>query len=95
MPEAGGGSAVEAAGAEGVAVKFAQPTPEGLEPVLYLTRRGDIVVAAVDPKDPFPKYHGQGGRLHRAGRFDAARVAGREARDHARHAVTSSTRARS
>jgi hypothetical protein len=67
VPEATAGTEVEAAGPTGVAVKFAQPTPEGLEPVLFLTRRGDIVVAAVDPKDPFPKFHGQGGRLHRAG----------------------------
>ena len=67
VPEAVPGTVVEAAGPTGVAVKFAQPTPDGLEPVLYLTRRGDLVVAAVDPKDPFPKYHGQGGRLHRAG----------------------------
>jgi 3',5'-cyclic AMP phosphodiesterase CpdA len=67
VPEATTGSQVEAAGPTGVAVKFASPTPDGLEPVLFLTRRGDVVVAAVDPKDPFPKYHGQGGRLHRAG----------------------------
>lgn len=67
VPEAVAGTVVEAAGPTGVAVKFALPTPDGLEPVLYLTRRGDLVVAAVDPKDPFPKYHGQGGRLHRAG----------------------------
>jgi len=67
VPEATPGTVVEAAGPTGVAVKFAEPTPEGLEPVLFLTRRGELVVAAVDPKDPFPKYHGQGGRLHRAG----------------------------
>ena len=67
VPEAVTGTVVEAAGPTGVAVKFAQPTPAGLEPVLYLPRRGDLVVAAVDPKDPFPKYHGQGGRMHRAG----------------------------
>ena len=67
VPEATTGSEVEAAGPTGVAVKFADPTPEGLEPVLFLTRRGDVIVAAVDPKDPFPKFHGQGGRLHRAG----------------------------
>jgi hypothetical protein len=48
-------------------VTFAEPTPEGLEPVLFLTRRGEVIVAALDPKDPFPKFHGQGGRLHRAG----------------------------
>jgi hypothetical protein len=67
VPEATAGSTVEAAGPTGVAVKFVDPTPDGLEPVLFLTRRGEVVVAAVDPKDPFPKFHGQGGRLHRAG----------------------------
>ena len=61
------GTGEYAEGPTGVTVKFADPTPDGLEPVLFLTRRGDVVVAAVDPKDPFPKYHGQGGRLHRAG----------------------------
>lgn len=61
------GSLVEAASPSGVAVKFSHPTPEGLEPVLFLTRRGDVIVTAVDPKDPFPRYHGQGSRLKRPG----------------------------
>lgn len=67
VPEAAPGTEVEASGPGGVAVTFAEPTPEGLEPVLFLTRRGEVIVAALDPKDPFPKFHGQGGRLHRAG----------------------------
>ena len=58
---------VEATSPAGVSVKFSHPTPDGLEPVLFLTRRGEVIVAALDPKDPFPRYHGQGGRLHRAG----------------------------
>lgn len=61
------GATVEASSPTGVAVKFANPTPEGLEPVLFLTRRGEVIVAALDPKDPFPRYHGQGARLHRPG----------------------------
>jgi hypothetical protein len=61
------GSTIEASSANGVSVKFLHPTSDGLEPVLYLTRRGELIVAAVDPKEPFPRYHGQGGRLHRAG----------------------------
>jgi hypothetical protein len=65
--EAGPPGVVEATSPAGVSVKFAHPTPEGLEPVLFLTRRGEVIVAALDPKDPFPRYHGQGGRLHRAG----------------------------
>ena len=68
VPEAGpAGSSVEAVSGTGVSVKFARPTTEGLEPVLFLTRRGDVIVSALDPKDPFPRYHGQGGRLRRAG----------------------------
>ena len=56
---------IEAWSPSGVAVKFV-PT-EGIEPVLFLTRRGELIVAAVDPKDPFPRYHGQGSRLRRPG----------------------------
>jgi hypothetical protein len=68
VPEAApAGAVIEASAPSGVAVKFTQPTPEGLEPVLFLTRRGEVIVAAVDPKDPFPKYHGQGSRLRRPG----------------------------
>ena len=61
------GVTIEASSPSGVAVKFAHPTPEGLEPVLFLTRRGEVIVAAIDPKDPFPRYHGQGSRLRRPG----------------------------
>ena len=61
------GSVVEATAPSGVSIKLAHPTTDGLEPVLFLTRRGDVIVSAIDPKDPFPRYHGQGGRLHRAG----------------------------
>ncbi|MBA3540745.1 MAG: hypothetical protein H0T79_14130 [Deltaproteobacteria bacterium] len=67
IPEATAGTVVEAIGPTGVAVKFARPTADGLEPVLFLTRRAEVIVSAIDPKDPFPRYHGQGGRLHRAG----------------------------
>ena len=61
------GSTVEAVGTQGISVKFARPMVDGLEPVLFLTRRGEVNVEAVDPKDPFPHYHGKGGRLHRVG----------------------------
>jgi len=61
------GTVVEAVSPAGVSVKFERPSAAGLEPVLFLTRRGEIIVSAIDPKDPFPRYHGQGGRLHRAG----------------------------
>jgi len=58
---------VEASSPTGFSVRFQHPTPQGLEPVLYLTRRGEVIVAALDPKDPFANFHGQGGRLQRPG----------------------------
>jgi hypothetical protein len=68
IPEAApDGSVVEAASVSGVSVKLVRPMPEGLEPALLLNRRGEVIVAAVDPKDPFPSYHGQGSRLRRPG----------------------------
>ena len=61
------GAAVEAVGKAGVTVRYAGTAEGGLEPALLLTRRGEIVIAAVDPQHPFPDYHGQGGRLGRPG----------------------------
>lgn len=61
------GAVVEAAAASGISVKIANPAPDGMVPVLFLTRRGDVIASTIDPVHPFPKYHGQGGRLHRAG----------------------------
>jgi hypothetical protein len=61
------GSTVEAVSPIGVSVKFTLPLPDNYEPVLFLSRRGEVIVAAVDPKDPFPKFHGQGSRLRRPG----------------------------
>ena len=34
---------------------------------LFITRRSDVIVALVDPTDPFPAFHGQGRRLERPG----------------------------
>jgi hypothetical protein len=62
------GRVIEAVGAGGMTLKFDRPaTPAAPTPVLFLTRRGDVVVALVDPAQPFPDYHGQGGRLRRPG----------------------------
>ena len=63
VPEAGQPTAVIEATSAAVSVKYLHQ--DATEPVLYLTRRGDVEVASVDPKDPFPAFHGQGGRLHR------------------------------
>jgi hypothetical protein len=64
---AAAGTVVEASAPSGVSVKLAHPTPDGFEPVLFLTRRGELTARAIDPKDPFPKWEGQGGRVHRPG----------------------------
>ena len=61
------GAAVEATAPSGMSVRLGHPMPDGYEPALFLSRRGEIKVGAIDPKDPFPRWHGQGGRLHRAG----------------------------
>jgi hypothetical protein len=61
------GAAVEARGPAGVSLRLERATADGLQPVLVLTRRGDIGVAAVDPRQPFPDYHGQGQMLRRPG----------------------------
>ena len=69
VPALGGpNAAVEAVGHAGISVRFASTGPsDALEPVLFLTRRGEVVVTMVDPTHPFPDYHGQGGRLGRPG----------------------------
>jgi hypothetical protein len=62
------GATIEARGPTGVSIRLDRPVDAAaMQPVLFLTRRGDVVVALVDPKDPFPDYHGQGGRLRRPG----------------------------
>ena len=67
IPDAGAQGTIEAFDSCGVSVTFAHPMPDGFEPVLFLTRRGEIIVSAVNPAEPFPRFHGQGGRLKRPG----------------------------
>jgi hypothetical protein len=59
---------IEATGARGLSVLM-RPTGGPSDPiaVLALSRRGDILAAMVESNDPFPDYHGQGGRLGRPG----------------------------
>lgn len=60
------GASVEARGTQGAHVRMDRPPgAAGPQPVLFLTRRGEVVATLVDPAQPFPDYHGQGGRLQR------------------------------
>lgn len=53
-------------GRRGVTVELtrSEATRE-LVPVILLSRRGDVIAALVQATEPFPHYHGQGGRLGR------------------------------
>jgi hypothetical protein len=62
------GSLLEAEGADGVGISMHRPEKEDDPlPVVVLTRRSEVVAAIVKASNPFPDYHGQGGRLHRPG----------------------------
>jgi hypothetical protein len=37
------------------------------QPVLLLSRRGDVIATMINPGEPFPDYHGRGGQLGRGG----------------------------
>lgn len=67
VPSAKGARVLLAEGPSGVGLRLEVPGPGGLLPALLLTRRGEVIVAAVDPVDPFPSYHGKGGMLRRFG----------------------------
>jgi hypothetical protein len=62
------GAAVAVKGEKGLELVVRQPKKKGDPiPVLALSRRGETLVAMVDEGDPFPAYHGHGGRLNRQG----------------------------
>lgn len=68
LPGFAAGATVDAISREDVAVAMKAPSSEAdLQPVLFVTRRGDVVATLLDPADPFPDFHGQGGRLRRPG----------------------------
>lgn len=50
-----------------------------LEPVLILSRRGELTISLVSPEDPFPPYHGRGRRLAR-GAHPLPRISGKISR---------------
>jgi hypothetical protein len=62
------GAVVAAVGDAGIAVEMRTGgTPTEPTPVLSLNRRGEVVVEVISPDDPFPDFHGKGGRLNRPG----------------------------
>jgi hypothetical protein len=67
VPEAATAARVLASGSHDVAVALEPRTAEGLIAVIMVSRRGDVGAAMVEEKEPFPTYHGQGGRLGRPG----------------------------
>lgn len=59
-----------------ITVEFpAKSSANTLVPALALSQRGTVVVEFVDPADPFPRFHGEGGRLGRSPESEP-RVAG-------------------
>jgi hypothetical protein len=68
-PAAGrAGAAITVTGAKDVAVTMKNPSAPGDPiPVFSLNRRGEMIAELVSAGEPFPAYHGQGGRLSRPG----------------------------
>lgn len=60
-----GAVSYEVTGARDVTITLKEAPPA--VPILMLSRRGDVVVTLADPKEPFPEFHGEGGRLGRPG----------------------------
>ncbi len=61
------GTEIAVTGSHGVTVDFALVTPASpLVPVIMYSQRGDVVAQFVDPADPFPGFHGEGGHIGRS-----------------------------
>lgn len=68
VPSFTGDAVLEAVGRDGVSITMRRPaSADEPQPVLFFTRRGEVVATQVRPEDPFPQFHGQGGRLRRPG----------------------------
>lgn len=62
------GSTISATGEKGLILTMKVPEKPGdPEPVLVVSRRGEIIAALIEPGSPFPAFHGRGGRLGRRG----------------------------
>ncbi|HEY8086681.1 MAG TPA: hypothetical protein VIF09_02520 [Polyangiaceae bacterium] len=62
------GVVIAAVADQGVSLEL-RPTGAATDPtpVLELNRRGEVVVTMMSPGEPFPEFHGKGGRLNRPG----------------------------
>jgi hypothetical protein len=66
--DAGANATYTVTGAKGVGIVLHRSAdPAAAVPVLILNRRGELLATLVDPQDPFPAFHGQGGRRERPG----------------------------
>jgi hypothetical protein len=62
------GAVMAVTGEKGLTIQLDRSSSEGAPiAVLAVSRRGEVVAAMVDPDEPFPGYHGHGGRLGRRG----------------------------
>ena len=62
------GAVISVTGEKGLSIQLDRTSTEGAPiAVLAVSRRGEVVAAMVDADDPFPAYHGHGGRLGRRG----------------------------
>ena len=61
------GTQISVTGSHGVTVDFDLISPASpLVPVIVYSQRGEVVAQFVDPADPFPAFHGEGGHLGRS-----------------------------
>jgi hypothetical protein len=62
------GAVITVTGEKGLRIQLDRSGVEGAPiAVLAMSRRGEVLAAMVDPDQPFPAYHGHGGRLGRRG----------------------------
>ncbi len=59
---------VKVTGEKGIVLELPRPASStAAEPVLMVSRRGEVMAAMIGADNPFPQYHGRGGRLGRRG----------------------------
>jgi len=64
----GPGTEFVVSGAPSASLVLTQPSAASdAQPALMLNRRGDLVATMLAPNEPFPPFHGEGGRLGRPG----------------------------